>query len=1260
MSHFFGASASASASATGGGGGGGGGGGRQPESNNINNKPHLPEEFKYFRSKMLDIINQETRHVGIYLSFFEQINIKEHLYIEFSAVEQIVKQFNATFYNKGAMILLNVNGNKYTGDINIVEMKLVLMNDENPEGIAEFITNIEVMFNTAGTQANEYIQRQEQNPHVTSKNENVECYVPIIADDSTQEIVRMSPLEYEVGTLFKFSPGGGGGVTESEFYTLDLKFNTHTYKKCVPKFLFYKSYPDPNNPSKTKLYRSCGYVFDNAGKQFQIFMFNYQSQTLPFVYLFDTTTNQYIASKIQKNNKTTGPNSYTIISYDGQKIFNMDLISTTMTGDLSSVASSLTSSAFSSVASSVAPSRSISRQTTITGTVAAARPTVFNELASRLQTLQSQWKQYDREGTEEIMQLLYPKEYIDDDDDDDDDEYEDKEDEAAIEEARRDLLKFTVDKTFSLPTFPGCSFGNFARLDNLIISPTNPHNFFGLLHQAYSDEPELVCRYFFPYGDLKNFYLNADLSEFDSEDIYTFEQKENVLSCLSQMNVMSKGSIDTFFGEYIAKQRFDLLKRQSCALMQIGNNYADENINGTSVKTSNNYSVVTMETPLQSILTIVPTSILNIISSSSKIAQPATPNVGNVLIAITNNEKQLNPPSLETMDELFKDSLFSLFRTPRENLPCLFDIFGNMCNEINAIFPYLAYTFIAGGGPFALLGTGKIADVDCMILTTSTNFNYVRQLLIEKIADIMYFINANANLYFPGPFEFYINITADGRHFYRVVFKSCKERIHFELAKIKGLHSLDLLFDYYEIKIINGAFVVIGKFEKSFAALDVVIKKFTGDTDGDIWDGVIKDLPSFADKYIHMGDGVNVYPAWNIAGMLLALSSTLDPRTVNPQMRELVGKLSNECKRPKFVLELLLQSKLTSESLTQLNDVLTELIAGGTVTASIMEANKVFEMLLDIVQTLPTNVANQLFETFIKSKLVISIKRQHPVKLLSETGFDVDVKKNDVKLIVPSLDKTKFHAINSALTDHGGFDPRVSMSNETGAPFGFGLSGVQITFKNYDSNRDSQLQKYQQQQQQQPLGGGGGNVPKSVVMDTGGGGGGGGGGGNKSKSKSKNAVLPGNAIDTGGGGGGGSRGGNIGKSSVSYPASNVSHPASNAMDTRDEGGGGDENYIFASLNTKIMGQTVSTSNSLKWFASKNKIVINKKNKIELIKDIIKNVDSDIIKSFINGTYIGGARRTRHRTNKPVKTRKHRNHGENRNTRKRHPKKTIRK
>jgi hypothetical protein len=1175
------------------------GGGRRGEGHSevayINNKPHLPEEFKYFRSGMLDTINKEARHVGICLSFFQQIIIEEHLYIGFSAVEQIVKQFNARFYNQGAMILLNVNGNKYTGDINIVEMKLVLMNDKNPEGMTEFITIIEDMFNAAGTQANEYIKEQEQHPHQTSKTEDVECYVPIVADDSTQEIVRMSPLEYEVGAIYS-------GDDIPNFYLIDAKYNTVGGDKCVPKFLFYKSYPDPNNPDKTKLYRSCGYVFDNAGKQFQIFMFNYKSQTLPFVYLFDDIDKKYVAMKIQKNKETPGSNSYTIISYDGQKIFDMDLTPSTITGDLTSVASSVASSENSSAANS----RSISRGSSYDPRLVAPQFPPISEVKQFFS-----WKQYDREGTEAIMQLLYPKEYIDDDDDDDDDdEYEDEdeeeEEEEEEEEALRDLLKFTVDKTIPLPTFPGSSFGNFARLDNLKILPNNPKEFFEMLHKVYSTVPELVCRYFFLYGDLKNFYLNGDLSEFDSEDIYTFEQKETVLICLSQMNIMSKGDVDLFFIEYISKQKFDLLKGKPCNLIRIGNDYADENINRTTVKTSTAYVDVPMETPLVSILGIIPTSLSNIISGSLKMPQPADSTVGNGLIAITNGEKQLTPPSLETMDELFKDSLFSLFRTPREDLPCLFDIFGNMCVDINATFPGLAYAIIAGGGPFALLGTGKIADVDCMIIIMLIYLNLVKQFLVEKITDIMHFINENRDLYFPGPFEFYLN--DERTHFYRVVFNCCKVRIHGDGAKIKRLHSLDLVFDYYEIRIINNddgtqTPTVFGKFEKSFAALDVVIKVFTGDNTGDIWDKQITDLPSFAEKYIILDRNGLHYPAWNISGMLLALISTLDPETINPNMRELVGKLLNECKRPKFVLDLLIIEGGTDERLIRLNDVLTELISGGTVTASIMEEKKVFEMLLFIVQNIPPEFADMLFLKYIQPKLFITNMRNRIPMIDPQTpGFLPQKKKNDVVILSMGGEGAKGGAIILTMGDD---NSDASIMGDAKKYMSVALS-MEITGSNRiaeqtlqaleSSNGDYDKAKMLFQQQQLP--------PITVI----------------------GSFAP-------------------------------------VQEVLSKSGGGralEKNDLIYGLDGKILGKTISVINSLKWFANNNGIVVGGKTKSTLIEEIINRVDSDKVVSFINETYKGGARRTRHRANKPVKTRKHGNHDANRNTRKRRPRKTIRK
>lgn len=1184
------------------------GGGGHSESTYINNKPHLPEEFKYFRSEMLDTINKEARHVGICLSLFQQIVIEEHVYIGFSAIEQIVKQFNARFYDKGAMILLNVNGNKYTGDINIVEMKLVLMNGVNPDGMTDFITTIEGMFNEAGTKANEYIQSQEQHPHQTSKTEDVDCYVPIIADDSTQEIIRMSPLEYEVGTLYL-------GDDIPNFHLIDAKYNAVGGNKCVPKFLFYKSYPDPNNPGKTKLYRSCGYVFDNAGKQFQIFMFNYKSQTLPFVYLFDDIDKKYVAMKIQKSKETPRPNSYTIISYDGQKIFDMDLIPTTITGDLSSVESSVASSLTSSANSSVANSRSISRGSSYDPRLVAPQFPPISEVTQFFS-----WKQYDREGTEEIMQLIYPKEYIDDDDEDDDEyeEDEDEDEEAIKEEARRDLLKFTVDKTIPLPTFPGSSFGNFARLDNLKISPTNPTTFFKLLHQAYLTVPELVCRYFFLYGDLKNFYLNGDLSEFDSEDIYSFEQKENVLICLSQMNVMSKDNIDSFFIEYISKQKFDLLKGQPCNLTRIGVDNIIEIINGVSIGTSTAYFDVLMETPLQPILTTVPTSLSNIISGSSKMPQPADSTVGNGLIAITNGEKQLTPPSLETMDELFKDSLFSLFRTPRGDLPCLFDIFGNMCNDINATFPGLAYAIIAGGGPFALLGTGKIADVDCMIIIMHIYLNLVKQFLVEKITDIMYFINANRELYFPGPFEFYLS----PNHFYRVVFKGCADRIHGDGAKIKRLHSIDLMFDYYEIKIINNddgtqTPTIFGKFEKSFAALDVVIKVFTGDNTGDIWDKQITDLPSFAAKYINLDRNELHYPAWNVSGMLLALISTLDPETINPNMRELVGKLLNECKRPKFVLDVLLKHDIKSETITNLYDVLNKLISSGTVTASIMEAYKVFEMLLEIVKTLPIEDANRLFLTYIQPKLFISNTVNRTPMIEPQTpGFLPQKKKNDVVILSIGGEGAKGGAIILTMGD-GNYD--TSIMGDAKKYMSVALS-MEIT----GSNRIAE-------QTLQALESSNGNYDKAKMLFQ--------------QQQMPPITAIGSFAPIGGGG--------MVIPSVFTPVQEVS----------SKSGGGrvlEKSDLIAGLNRKIIGKTMSDIQSLKWFASNNGIVVGKMNKELLIEEIIKKVDLEKIMSFIDGTYKGGARRTRHCANKPMKTRKHRNRGANRNTRKRRPRKTIRK
>jgi hypothetical protein len=70
--------------------------------------------------------------------------------------------------------------------------------------------------------------------------------------------------------------------------------------------------------------------------------------------------------------------------------------------------------------------------------------------------------------------------------------------------------------------------------------------------------------------------------------------------------------------------------------------------------------------------------------------------------------------------------------------------------------------------------------------------------------------------------------------------------------------------------------------------------------------------------------------------------------------------------------------------------------------------------------------------------------------------------------------------------------------------------------------------------------------------------------------------------------------------------------------------------------------------------------VKKEDKLLLINAILQSeINKQVIEDFIN-TKKGGARRTRHRANKPMKTRKHRNRGANRNTRKRRPRKTIRK
>ena len=117
------------------------------------------------------------------------------------------------------------------------------------------------------------------------------------------------------------------------------------------------------------------------------------------------------------------------------------------------------------------------------------------------------------------------------------------------------------------------------------------------------------------------------------------------------------------------------------------------------------------------------------------------------------------------------------------------------------------------------------------------------------------------------------------------------------------------------------------------------------------------------------------------------------------------------------------------------------------------------------------------------------------------------------------------------------------------------------------------------------------------------------------------------------------------------------------QEVSSKSGGGrtlEKSDLINGLDRKILGKTTSTIQSLKWFANINRIVVSGKNKQSLIEEIINRVDSDKIISFINETYEGGARSTRHRVNKPVKTRKHNNHGANRNTRKRRPRKNIRK
>jgi hypothetical protein len=102
------------------------------------------------------------------------------------------------------------------------------------------------------------------------------------------------------------------------------------------------------------------------------------------------------------------------------------------------------------------------------------------------------------------------------------------------------------------------------------------------------------------------------------------------------------------------------------------------------------------------------------------------------------------------------------------------------------------------------------------------------------------------------------------------------------------------------------------------------------------------------------------------------------------------------------------------------------------------------------------------------------------------------------------------------------------------------------------------------------------------------------------------------------------------------------------MDTRDEGGGGD------GIKTLYFIKPDNTSGIVIKF-NKDGTTPN--------GNTYKNCTFKWVDQTGKETpYIikGGARRTRHRANKPVKTRKHRNHGANRNTRKRHPRKTIRK